>query len=128
METGGGGRFGFGDGRESFMVQRDKKAVRAMSHRHGRSDGGDAFIPDPGSGPARVKDDLAQMLAEELIGSATSGEEQGEEAFEEVVPEEDGGPFLMSPAIREFARGADASNPKDAEPAAFPTAIGGGVG
>lgn len=68
------------------------------------------------------------MLAEELIGAATSGEEQGETWRNEVLVEEEGGPFLTSSALREFARGADASNPKDAEPAAFPTAIGGGLG
>lgn len=42
---------------------------------HPRQDGADAFIPDPAGGPAHIKDDFAQELAEEYVGAATSGEE-----------------------------------------------------
>src|SRR5262249_23138225 len=79
---------------------------------HGRPDSGDAFLPDPGSGPARVKDDLAEELAEEFLTSATSAEESLPEALEGEVPEEAGGPFVPSSAKQEVARGNHGSNPR----------------
>jgi hypothetical protein len=103
------------------MNDKKKATHHPHPHHHGRPDGGDAFIPDPGEGPARTRDDLAEELAEEFLGSATSGEEQGEEGHEQVVPEEEGGPFIPSSGDQEFAGGADASNPIDAERAPFPT-------
>jgi len=62
--------------------------------RHGRTDDGNAFIPDPEGGPARTSDDLAESLAEEYLESATSGEDVAEELQDEIVPEELGGPFI----------------------------------
>jgi hypothetical protein len=38
-----------------------------------RSDDGNAFIPDPGEGPAHTSDDLAEILAEDFVKAATSG-------------------------------------------------------
>ncbi len=89
--------------------------------RHGRPDSGDAFLPDPGEGPARVKDDLAEELAEEFLQSATSAEETLPDALEGDVPEDQGGPFVPSSGKQEFARGTDPSNPRGAKKEAFPT-------
>jgi hypothetical protein len=89
--------------------------------RHERPDSGDAFMPDPGEGPARVKDDLAEELAEEFLTSATSAEASLPDALDSELPEETGGPFVFSSAKQEFARGTDASNPRNAKKEAFPT-------
>ena len=92
------------------------------ARRHQRSDDGNAFIPDPEDGPARIPDDLAESLAEEYLQGATSGGEPvAEEQNDEVVPEELGGPFVETSAREEFADGIDESNPADAERAALPT-------
>jgi hypothetical protein len=99
------------------------KASKHKSHppRHERSDSADAFLRDPGSGPARVKDDLAEELAEEFLTSATSAEQALPDALESEVPEEAGGPFVPSSGKQEFAKGTDASNPRGAEKEPFPT-------
>lgn len=90
--------------------------------KHGRPDSGDAFLPDPGEGPAHVKDDLAEELAEEFLHSATSAEESLPEALDSEVPEDLGGPFVPSSGKQEFAKGTDPSNPRGARKEAFPTA------
>ena len=54
--------------------------------------------------------------------SATSGDQAAENIRDEDLSEEVGGPFVITPARREFARGTDQLNPEDAEPAPFPTA------
>lgn len=87
-----------------------------------RRDNADAFFPDPGEGPALAPDDLAEELAEEFLTSATTGHEHGGAAYEQVVEEESGGPFVVSSKRREFAHGFDESNIKGAVPEAFPTA------
>jgi hypothetical protein len=92
---------------------------------HGRSDSGDAFIPDPGEGPARVKDDLAEELAEEFLRSATSAEGSFPEMLEAEQTEEEGGPFIVTSGKEEFAKGVDGSNPRGAEREAFPRANAG---
>jgi hypothetical protein len=100
------------------------RKVRAVAH--GRSDDGNAFIKDPWGGAARARtnDDLAETLAEQFVGSATTA--QSNDAIDDVsYPEETGGPFITTRANLEFARGVDASNPIDAEPAALPTATSG---
>jgi hypothetical protein len=99
-------------------------ATQPAAHRRERSDDGNAFIPDPGDGPARTRDDLAENLAEGFLQSATSGESVTEEQNDEVVPEELGGPFVETSASEEFADGTDESNPADAEAAALPTTNG----
>ncbi len=74
----------------------------AQARRRVRKDSGDAFIPDPGAGAAHTDDTLAENLAEEYLESATSGEERGEEAMNELVSEEIGGPFIeLSSAIED---------------------------
>ena len=74
---------------------------------HGRSDDGNAFMPDPGDGPARIRDDLAENLAEDYLQAATQGPEV-EEDLDRIVPEEFGGPFVETTAAEEFAQGVDA--------------------
>jgi hypothetical protein len=90
-----------------------------------RSDDADAFIPDPGEGPARTRDDLAEALAEDFVASATSGNEVLVDDFDRTLPEEVGGPFVVTRAGDELADGIDASNPVDAGREPLPTAVGG---
>ena len=89
--------------------------------RHRRPDSGDAFLRDPGEGPARVNDELAEGLAEEFLMTATSAEDSFGDALESEVTEEQGGPFVPSSGKQEFAKGTDASNPRGARKEAFPT-------
>jgi hypothetical protein len=90
------------------------------SHRR-RSDDADAFLRVRRDG-GMTKDDLAEELGEDFVGSATSGEEQGLKVRDTVLDEESGGPFVTTPAKREFAEGFDASNPEDALREPFPSA------
>ena len=50
-------------------------------------------MPDPEGGPARIRDDLAENLAEDYLQAATQGMEV-EEVHDQMVPEEIGGPFV----------------------------------
>lgn len=69
----------------------------------------------------RVKaDDLAEELGEEVVGKATTGEDEGEDVANENFVEEVGGPFVVTTGGEEFADGTDESNPEDAEPEPFP--------
>src|SRR3954471_16589676 len=97
--------------------------VRKMTRpaRSRREDHADAFLPDPDGGPAHTNDDLAEELAEEFLKSATSGEYVGEDELDQEVPEESGGPFIISSGRDEFARDVDASNPLDANREALPS-------
>ncbi len=88
-----------------------------------RADDGEAFVHDPHGGPARAPEQLAETLAEEFLQAATSAQEVSEDVRDEIVPEELGGPFLQHTADEEFADGVDEANPKEAERAAFPTAL-----
>ncbi len=69
---------------------------------------------------ARSKDDLVEGLGEDFVGTATSGEYEGQDAQNEYVTEERGGPFVETTGGQEFARGTDASNPKGATREPFP--------
>jgi len=71
------------------------------------------------SGP-RSRDNFAEELGEEAVETMTSGEAQGEDAFGQVVPEDDGGPFVTTTGSTEFAHGTDASNIKGATREPFP--------
>jgi hypothetical protein len=66
-------------------------------------------------------DDVGEELAVGCVTTATGGSEAIEE-HDEVTDEEEGGPFVETTGATEFARGTDASNPVDAEPAGHPTA------
>ncbi len=84
-----------------------------------RSDAADAFFPDPGGGPIVAPDAFAEELAEEFLASATTGQEQAPDAYDQVVEEEAGGPFVPSSRRKEFARGRKGQ--PDFEMEAFPT-------
>jgi hypothetical protein len=66
-------------------------------------------------------DDLAEELGEAFVTTATSGEQADEDIRDQEVPEERGGPFVVTTAREEFASGTDASNPPGAERAPRPT-------
>jgi hypothetical protein len=70
---------------------------------------------------SRSNDDLAEILGEQFVERATTGEEEAEEMLDREVPEERGGPFVPSTAGAEFAEGTDKSNPKGAKREPFPT-------
>ena len=79
-----------------------------------RIDNGDAFLRGN-----RSKDDLAEALGEEAVTAMTGGDDVGED-LNELQEEELGGPFVSSTGKKEYGRGVDASNPKDAEREPFP--------
>ncbi len=94
----------------------DPRYVAKLREQSGPTERGPrAFIDSPRS----PQDDLAEELGEEAVERATSGEDE-EGALEEVVPEEQGGPFVETNAAQEFAQGIDASNPKGAKREPFP--------
>ena len=97
----------------------------APPHRfHQRSDDGNAFMPDPEDGPARIHDDLAENLAEDYLQAATQGMEV-EEDHDQIVPEELGGPFIETSAAEEFALDTDEANPEDASREPLPRPVAG---
>ncbi len=100
-----------------------EKAMKDKRH-HERSDDGNAFIPDPESGPARTNDDLAESLAEGFLQGATQDDEAEEATLDGLVPEEIGGPFVETKGSAEFAEGTDGSNPVDADREPLPRAVG----
>jgi hypothetical protein len=89
-----------------------------------RSDDGNAFMPDPEDGPARIHDDLAENLAEDYLQAATQGMEV-EEDHDQIVPEELGGPFIETSAAEEFALDTDEANPEDASREPLPRPVAG---
>lgn len=100
---------------------------RSYSRPRPRSDDADAFLPDPDRGPARSNDDLAQALGEELVRSATTGQDRDEDALDGTVPEELGGPFIETTDLQEMAFEADPTNPPGAVPEPLPRAVAGTV-
>lgn len=72
-------------------------------HRDGgRSDDANAFMADPGDGPAHIDDDFAESYAEDFVRAATTGQELGDESADAMVEEEFGGPFVQTSATEEF--------------------------
>jgi len=69
------------------------------------------------------RDDFREMIGEEVLINATSGDDAGEETHEEVVPEEVGGPFVETTAEVELASGSDEANPPDGEAEPLPRVI-----
>jgi hypothetical protein len=89
---------------------------------HAKS-GKDAKGNDPAfiGGRARSTDELAESLGEEFVESATSAESTAERSpNDDIVTEESGGPFVVTNAKIEFAKGTDASNPEDSTREPFP--------
>jgi hypothetical protein len=99
-----------------------KKHSTAAIGPRARRDSGEAFIKEPGSGRIRTRDALAETLAQDFLGSAIEGEPVS--LRDDVVPEEDGGPFVTTDGRHEFAKGIDPSNPKDSEVEPFPSVVG----
>jgi hypothetical protein len=113
-------------GIEPNLARIVNQVAPANMNHHKHSADARAFIPEPADhAPADAIDDLAEALGEDFIASATSAEEAGEDARDEVLPEEWGGPFLEVPASEEFDLSPDESNPPDAEREPFPVAVRG---
>ena len=120
-------------GRASHPKRGEVKGAAAKSaaapavegHRQRRSDDADAFIPDPSDGPAHSNDDLAEVLAEDFLESATRGNDVFEDERARPLSDEIGGPFVVTDADEELADDVDASNPVDAEPSGRPRAVAG---
>lgn len=100
----------------------------AKKRRSGGEHDADAFIRES---EARTgsREDLSELLGEDFLRAATSGEEAGEDVRDEVVPEELGGPFIETDAGEEFGRTVrgledDEVEERGAESAAFPEAVG----
>jgi len=69
----------------------------AREHRRAseRPDDGNAFIPDTTGQSKPLASADAESFAEEFIGAATGAESVAEDAEDEVVDEEEGGPFIV---------------------------------
>jgi hypothetical protein len=91
--------------------------LREKSREGHVEDSDEGFIGRSG----HTKDNLSEELGETWVETATSGEDEAEERFNQEVPEETGGPFVTTPAGQEFAEGTDESNPKGAKREPFPT-------
>jgi hypothetical protein len=89
--------------------------LRSRSLENGPREEEVAFL-----GRARSSDSLAEALGEEFLEAATTGEDAGLEALNREMPEDAGGPFLVTRGRDEFARGRDPSNPKGATREPFP--------
>jgi phosphatidylserine/phosphatidylglycerophosphate/cardiolipin synthase-like enzyme len=94
--------------------------LRLRSLETARSDLDIAFL-----GRARSSDSLAEVLGRGFVEAATTGEDRALDALNEGLPEDAGGPFVMTRGRDEFARGRDASNPKGATREPFPTVSAG---
>jgi len=115
-----------GPGRRKPLIRRrdgaghlDPEYAAALLRESGKkrdADDGKAFLNG-----SRSTDALAEQLGEEWIETATSGEDEGNEVFDQKVPEEDGGPFVETTGNEEFAEGTDESNIEGATREPFPT-------
>jgi hypothetical protein len=86
-----------------------------------RRQSGKSTKPDQTRPAFKVEgDDVAEELGEEVVGKATTGEDEGEDVANAEYTEEVGGPFVVTTGGEEFAEGTDESNPEDAEAEPFP--------
>ena len=69
---------------------------------------------------SRGRDTLSDELGEDAVRTMTSAEDQSDRLQEGTVEEEIGGPFVITPAREEFARGTDRSNPRKSTREPFP--------
>jgi hypothetical protein len=83
--------------------------VRARRQAMNRPDDGEAFLPDPTRRGAHITAMDAESFGEEFVASATGGEPLQQEALDEVVEEEEGGPFLELDADGESPDSMEAS-------------------
>lgn len=65
------------------------------SNRPGRPDDGNAFVPDTTGQHKPLASADAESFAEEFIESATQAGSVSEDAEDEVVDDEEGGPFIV---------------------------------
>ncbi|HEY2513024.1 MAG TPA: hypothetical protein VGI39_19285 [Polyangiaceae bacterium] len=89
--------------------------LRARSLAENPQDNKRAFLTS-----ARSSDSLSEGLGEEWVAAATSGEDDAGEVRDQRVPEEVGGPFVITSGSTEFAPGIDESNPVQATREPFP--------
>jgi hypothetical protein len=89
--------------------------LRRLSRENEEHDDDRAFLVGQ-----RREDALAAELGREFVETVTSGEDEGVELRDEDVPEEIGGPFVITTAGKEFADEPDESNPVDATREPFP--------
>jgi hypothetical protein len=75
--------------------------MRKIIRPKARKDDANAFITEADAATG-TPDDLAEHLAEEFLRSASSGEDMEEDARDEVLVEEIGGPFIESGPEEEF--------------------------
>ncbi|HUB08537.1 MAG TPA: hypothetical protein VMB50_16140 [Myxococcales bacterium] len=94
---------------------------RALERDSENRDEPSALADSPEFIPGATEDSLAEELGEGALESAVSGGQAAEDIRDEDVDEDEGGPFVPTSGRQEFARDTDESNPKDGEPAAFPT-------
>jgi len=66
------------------------------------------------------RDPMAEQLGQSFVAIALSGEDLEQDIFDQVVPEEVGGPFIETDGGEEFARGTDESNPRWSRREPFP--------
>jgi len=85
--------------------------VRAGRKAMHRADDGEAFLPDPTRRGAHITANDAESFGEEFVASATTGEPVHGDAADEVVEEEEGGPFLE---LDSSAEAEDVPEDKDA--------------
>jgi hypothetical protein len=91
---------------------------------HPRTDSAEAFVPDPTETRHRAADEdpLAEMLGEDYVQAATSGESTYADVADAVTMEELGGPFLESSSADEIADDEPETPEATREP--FPTPHG----
>jgi hypothetical protein len=126
------------DDKNRFLETDDKLTrihdVTAGTHPlppRGRSDDGNAFLPDPygDDEPEAVLDDVtAEDMARDYLAMATTGgADVTMESQDAVTEEEEGGPFVEESERLELADDIDGNNPPDAERAPFPTPMRAGL-
>ena len=93
----------------------ERELLEGSREKQGDQKSVSAFIYRP-----RTGDELGEELGEAYVESATSGEDAGPDRHDQVIPEEQGGPFIRSSSAVEFAGGTDASNIAGATREPFP--------
>ena len=92
-------------------LTKDDPTVRARRKAMNRPDDGEAFLPDPTRRGAHITANDAESFGEEFVASATAGEPLHMDAADEVVDEEEGGPFLeLDSESTEIGEDADEVN------------------
>jgi hypothetical protein len=81
--------------KKSGLARRRHSGVRSIDRSSSRPDDGNAFFPDNAGTLVPLAEDEAESSAEEFVASALMGESVGEDARDEVVEDEEGGPFFM---------------------------------